>query len=123
MILRAGGHANDDRFHVAADVNPVFAAQARSGQAVERRANRHGHGGGAADPRARGSLGIGGQREAAGRAEKPHQMRQQRQLVAPRAGTAHRATRTFPCACVSRETRAQMRRDFLGRGRSMTHDA
>ena len=102
MILRACGHADDDGFHVAADVNPVFAAQARSGQAIERRANGHGHGGRAADPRARGSLGIRGQREPARWTKDPNQLRQQRQLVAPRAAQGFERRECFPAFSVSR---------------------
>ncbi len=86
MVLRARRHADDDRLDVPADVNPVFAAEARSCQTIERRANRHGHGGRAADPRTSGSFGIGSECETARWAKHADEVCQQRQPIAPRAG-------------------------------------
>src|SRR5207237_10087576 len=49
MILRSGGNIDDDGFGVAADVDPIDLALTRSGETVESRTTRHGHGAGAAD--------------------------------------------------------------------------
>ena len=43
MVLGSRRHANDNGFNVAADVDPVLAMQARTGDPVERRADGHSH--------------------------------------------------------------------------------
>ena len=91
MVLRPCRHADHDGFNVAADVDPIFAAQARSGQPVQGGADGHGQCGRAANSRPGGRFGIRGQREPARRAEKSHEMRKQRQLIARR--TAQRVER------------------------------
>ena len=82
VVLRPRRHANDDCFHVAADVNPVFLFQPGAGEFIERRADRHGHRARTAQPRAGRRLRRGRQREALARAKNLHQFSQQRQLVA-----------------------------------------
>src|SRR2546423_3837765 len=81
MILCAGGDVNNDGFGVTADVNPIGFALARSGVAVERRADGYGHGAGTTDARARGRFRIGGQRETAARLKEFHNFREQRQAI------------------------------------------
>src|SRR4029077_16456626 len=49
MVLRTCWPADDDGLDIAADVDPVFAAQCGAGQPVERGADGHGHRGRAAD--------------------------------------------------------------------------
>ena len=44
MILRSRGYANDDGFCVTADVDPIFQAQSRAREPIQRRADGHGHG-------------------------------------------------------------------------------
>ena len=58
VILGSGRNIDDDGFGVAADVDPVDLAHACSGEAVQRGANGHGHGAGAADACTGGSLRI-----------------------------------------------------------------
>ena len=84
MILSARGHTDYNRFGVAADVNPIFETAAGGGEAIERGANRHGHGARSAEAGAGGRFGICGEREAGGGAEKSHQMREKRKPIAAR---------------------------------------
>src|SRR5262245_60448081 len=82
VVLGARRHVDDDGFGVAADVNPILFALPCSGEAIERSANRDGHGAGAADASAGGSFGIGYQREAALRAEELGDFRKERKAIA-----------------------------------------
>ena len=82
VVLRARGNVDDDGFGIAADVNPIDLALPCSGEAVQRGANGHSHGAGAADTGTRGSFGIGHQCEAALGTEELGDLREERKTVA-----------------------------------------
>src|SRR5229473_1451429 len=82
MILRARGNIDDDGFGVAADVDPIHFALPRPGEAVKGRANRYGHGAGAADACACGSFRIRSQCEASLGMKKLGDFGEEREAVA-----------------------------------------
>src|ERR1700732_1683856 len=82
MILRSGGYANDYRFRVTADMNPVFFTLARFRKAIQRRADRHSHRTGATDARTRRSFRVGGKCESSGRPKKLHNFGEKWQSIA-----------------------------------------
>src|ERR1700692_964854 len=82
VVLRSGGHANDYRFPIATDMNPVFFTLARSGKAIQRRADRYRHGAGAADARASRSFGVRSKSEPSGWPKKLHNFREQWKSIA-----------------------------------------
>src|SRR4029077_20663477 len=91
MVLRPCWHADDDRLDVAANVDPVFPAKPGTVQPVQGGADGHSHGGRAADSRASRRFGVRSQSEPSRRAENPHEVREQWQLIA--ACTAQRLER------------------------------
>ena len=103
MILRARGNANYDSFRVAADVDPIFQAQTRARQPIECRADGHSHRARTADPGSCRRLRIGRQRQPDARAEKAHQMRQQRQPITSRAFQSRQRRKAFLALCIPRD--------------------
>src|SRR5262249_40046781 len=80
-VLRASGNIDDDRFRIAADVNPVDFALACTGEPIERGTDGNGHGAGASDACASGSFGISSERETGGRLEEFYDFGEKRELV------------------------------------------
>src|SRR5258708_24885752 len=81
MVLRSGGHANYNRFRIAANVNPIRLAFARSRIAVQRRTDRDSHCARSANSRPRGRLRIARQRKAPVRLKELYDLREQRQFI------------------------------------------
>src|SRR5580658_10050630 len=81
MILRASWNVDDDRFSVAADVNPIDLALPCSRITVQRRADGDSHRARAADARTVRSLGIAGKCKAALRLKEFDDLREQREPV------------------------------------------
>src|SRR5579883_3197050 len=81
VILGSGWHTNDNGLGIAADVNPIDFALARSREAIERGTDGNGHGTGAANPRASGGFGIRRELEAAPGLKELHDFGKQGQAV------------------------------------------
>jgi hypothetical protein len=81
VVLRAGGHLDDNTFGVAADVNPIDFAFTGRGKPVQRCANRYSHGTRASDSRASRGFGIGSEGEAILWSKEFCDLCQQRQVV------------------------------------------
>src|SRR6202040_2630265 len=84
MVLRSGGHADNYCFRVAADMNPVFFAFARSSKAIQRGTDGHCHGAGAANACASRGFRVGSKGESSGRSKEFHDFGEQWEAIAPR---------------------------------------
>src|SRR5258708_7340286 len=102
VVLRSGGHANHNAFRIAADVDPIDGAPPCSGEAIQRRANRHRHRARGANARACGPFALGGQRDAAVGAEELYDLGEQRQAIVFRADQGCERGEGFRFAGVNR---------------------
>lgn len=123
MILRASGNFDDDGFDIAADFNPGDAIVAGMCQAIERGAQRHGHGAGAPNACAGGSFGIGRKRKSYARPKVAHQLREKRQPMIASAFESRKRKEALRPARVARgQLDAFAMRMHLEDTRSVTRD-
>src|ERR1700682_3813615 len=102
VVLRSRGHADNYRFRVAADMNPVFFTLARSSKAIQRGTNRHRHGAGAADAGASRGFGIGSESESSGRPKELHNFGEKWKAIAPSFCELRKRAETFFALGVAR---------------------
>src|SRR5580704_7086571 len=102
VVLRSGGHADDYRFRVPADMNPVFFALARSCKAIQCRTDRYRHGARAANARASRSFGVGGECKSSGWPKELHYFGEEGESVASGFRELSERAETFLALSVAR---------------------